>query len=62
MSKTNAYAALCECFKEIGHLEHAMTYLSWDQMVMMPSRDQNLSPNWLVSVMQNSLRLKWKAG
>jgi len=36
MSKTNAYAALCECFKEIGHLEHAMTYLSWDQMVMMP--------------------------
>jgi len=37
MSKTNAYQSLCERFKEIGHLQHAITYLSWDQMVMMPA-------------------------
>jgi len=38
MPKTNAYQALCERFQEIGHLQHAITYLSWDQMVMMPAR------------------------
>ena len=37
MPKTNAYKALCERFEEISHLQHAMTYLSWDQMVMMPA-------------------------
>ena len=31
-----AYQSLCERFKEIDHLQHAITYLNWDQMVMMP--------------------------
>ena len=36
MQTNDAYQSLCERFKEIGHLQHAITYLGWDQMVMMP--------------------------
>ncbi len=32
----SAYDKLCERFREINKLQHAITYLSWDQMVMMP--------------------------
>lgn len=34
--KTLAYENLCNRFHEIDKLQHAITYLSWDQMVMMP--------------------------
>ena len=37
-SHTTAYEKLCERFREIDRLEHAITYLSWDQMVMMPAK------------------------
>lgn len=35
MSKN--YGALTERFKKLGHIQHAQTFLSWDQQVMMPS-------------------------
>jgi len=37
-SQTTAYENLCERFREIDRLQHAITYLSWDQMVMMPAK------------------------
>ena len=33
-----AYENLCQRFREIDRLQHAITYLSWDQMVMMPAK------------------------
>jgi len=33
----SAYQKLVDRFVELHHLNHAMTFLSWDQMVMMPS-------------------------
>jgi len=33
---TSAYQRLCEKFKRIDRLDHASTFLAWDQMVMMP--------------------------
>lgn len=33
----NAYRKLVDRFQEIHRLDHALTFLSWDQMVMMPS-------------------------
>jgi len=33
---TSAYQQLCEKFKRIDRLDHANTFLTWDQMVMMP--------------------------
>lgn len=38
MTGKAAYDALCERFREIDRLHHAITYLSWDQMVMMPPK------------------------
>ena len=37
-NQTTAYEKLCGRFKEIDRLQHAITYLSWDQMVMMPAK------------------------
>ncbi len=34
----SAYESLCDRFREIDKLQHAITYLSWDQMVMMPPK------------------------
>lgn len=33
---TSAYQRLCERFQRIDHLDHANTFLGWDQLVMMP--------------------------
>ena len=33
---TTTYESLTEHFQKLSRLEHAMTYLSWDQMVVMP--------------------------
>lgn len=35
---TTTYEALSEHFKKLSRIEHAITYLSWDQMVMMPEQ------------------------
>ena len=35
---TTPYEALTEHFKKLSRIEHAITYLSWDQMVMMPEQ------------------------
>ncbi len=32
----NAYSSLVEKFKQLAQLDHAMTFLQWDQLVMMP--------------------------
>ncbi len=37
MQSNNTYGKLCNRFKELDRLQHAITYLSWDQMVMMPA-------------------------
>ncbi len=34
--KNNTYRALTEHFQRLSRLEHAMTFLQWDQLVMMP--------------------------
>jgi len=36
MSQTDPFECLCARFASRAHLSHAQTYLSWDQMVMMP--------------------------
>jgi len=41
-SNNSAYENLCERFKEIDRLQHAITYLSWDQMVMMPAKGSEM--------------------
>lgn len=38
----SAYQNLCERFREIDKLEHAITYLNWDQMVMMPPKGSDI--------------------
>ena len=35
---TTSYESLTEHFKKLSRIEHAITYLSWDQMVMMPEQ------------------------
>lgn len=37
MQQNKAYENLCARFREIDRLQHAITYLNWDQMVMMPA-------------------------
>lgn len=37
MESKQTYQNLCDRFKELDRLQHAITYLSWDQMVMMPA-------------------------
>lgn len=37
-----AYEKLCARFREIDRLQHAITYLSWDQMVMMPPNGSSM--------------------
>ena len=32
------YETLAEHFRKLSRIEHAMTYLSWDQMVVMPEQ------------------------
>jgi carboxypeptidase Taq len=32
-----SYTALEQCFREIGHLDHALAMLGWDEAVMMPT-------------------------
>ncbi len=38
MQSNSAYDNLCERFKELDRINHAITYLNWDQMVMMPAQ------------------------
>jgi len=42
MTSKSAYESLCERFREIDRLQHAITYLSWDQMVMMPAKGSTM--------------------
>jgi len=35
---SSAYATLVEKFRQLSRLDHAMTFLQWDQLVMMPPR------------------------
>ncbi len=42
MTNQTAYGKLCERFREIDRLQHAITYLSWDQMVMMPAKGSGM--------------------
>ncbi len=35
---STTYETLAEHFRKLSRLEHAMTYLSWDQMVVMPEQ------------------------
>ncbi len=37
MANVSAYDKLQERFQRLSRIEHAMSYLGWDQMVMMPS-------------------------
>ena len=38
---TESYSKLVEHFSKLAHLEHALTFLQWDHMVMMPPGGNN---------------------
>ena len=38
---TGSYSKLVDHFSKLAHLEHALTFLQWDHMVMMPPGGNN---------------------
>ena len=53
----SSYQSLADSFKRINKLDHAMTILNWDQMVMMPKNGVSARSETLaeLSVMRHEL-------